>query len=113
ELAGYPHYENVVSNLLAFFLLPTGQHQMRNLMLGSLLKCLDIEAELSSVAVEREIATTSGRIDLLITSDTHVILIENKIYHHADNNPFADYANYVRGKHSNKIQKLVVLTPFP
>lgn len=97
EIGGYPHYENVCSNFLAFFFDPEGVHGLGSLFLDALLEAIgDGEAALSgSISVEREVTTDEGnRIDLLITSDSHVILIENKIFAGVAN-PFEDYANYV------------------
>jgi hypothetical protein len=37
EIAGYPHYENVASNILAFFLDPKKGHGLGRIVLESLL----------------------------------------------------------------------------
>ena len=64
--------------------------------------------------MDREARTDVGnRIDILIQSDSHVILIENKIFHGADN-PFHDYAAYAEaleptGRRVNKF--LLTITP--
>jgi hypothetical protein len=99
EIAGYPHYENVCSNFLAFFFDPKGPHGLGNLWLEALMSSVDstgAEGILGgNVSVEREVATDMGnRIDLLITSETHALLIENKIFAAAVN-PFEDYAAYL------------------
>jgi hypothetical protein len=117
EIAGYPHYENVCSNILKFFMDPEESHGLGTLVLDALASTAGIdvaEGSMSSnVSVDREISTDAGnRIDILITSDTHAILIENKI-HAAANNPFNDYAAYLDrisdGRKSHKI--LLTLCP--
>lgn len=46
-----------------------------------------------NISVEREVGTDAGnKIDLLVTSDDHAVLIENKIYAGVAN-PFPDYAD--------------------
>ncbi|MBA2512592.1 MAG: PD-(D/E)XK nuclease family protein [Rubrobacteraceae bacterium] len=94
EIAGYPHYENVCSNILAFFMDPEESHGLGTLVLDALTSVgNDAEADTGiggSISVEREVGTDRGRIDILITSDDHAILIENKI-HAGVSNPFDDY----------------------
>jgi len=85
EIAGYPHYENVCSNILAFFLDPEEPHGLGTLMLDALANAggrSDAnEGVGGSVSVEREVGTEAGnRIDILIESDDRIVLIENKIY---------------------------------
>lgn len=93
EISGYPHYENVCSNILAFFLNPQKEHGLSDLLLRSIMECEGKNhfERPSNVKIEREAVAESGRIDLVITSDTHIIAIENKIYHHTDGNPFDAY----------------------
>jgi hypothetical protein len=124
EIAGYPHYENVCSNFLAFFFDPEGPHDLGNLFLDALMEAVGAEsAERSlggNVTVRREVGTADGnRIDLLLKSDSHAVLIENKIFAAAVN-PFEDYADYPdslknRSEESyaygNKIK--VLLTSYP
>ena len=69
EIAGYPHYENVASNILAFFLDPNSGHGFEVAVLGSLLAASGTEvldSDLDDVCVDREAPTESGRIDLLV-----------------------------------------------
>ncbi len=90
EIAGYPHHENVCSNILKFYLQPDASHGLSDLCLKALLSLASVYEPQSNVTVEREVTTKTGkRIDLLIQSDTHLIAIENKIYHSAVN-PFQD-----------------------
>lgn len=93
EISGYPHYENVCSNILAFYLDPQREHGLGNLVLGALLKCCGYELGKQNEVVEirREFSTHGGgRLDLLIVTDNYVVGIENKIFHHL-NNDLSDY----------------------
>jgi hypothetical protein len=87
DIAGYPHYENVASNILAFFLNPNNEHDLGQLMLSSLLNLAAAnETNQSNVQVSREAYTINGgRIDILIETDNQLIGIENKIYHYLAN----------------------------
>lgn len=103
EIAGFPRWETVVSNLLAFYFDATEQHGFKSLFFTSLLDLIEvkqpgfdkkcIETEFS---VEREVSTKNGLfIDLLLSSiieneeddskinkedpDSWSIIIENKI----------------------------------
>lgn len=122
EIAGYPHYENVCSNFLAFFFDPEGPHGLGSLFLSALMDSVDIADGEKSLGgntyVEREVSTAAGnRIDLLLKSDSHAILIENKIFA-ATINPFDDYAEYLDSlknengdAYGNKIKILLTLYP--
>ncbi len=89
EVAGYPHYENVCSNILAFFLDASGEHGMETLMLESLFDLVTTQRhpiDLEGFTIEREYRTSKGqRIDLVLKGNTHVIAIENKVYHRLTN----------------------------
>ncbi|HRQ56418.1 MAG TPA: PD-(D/E)XK nuclease family protein [Azoarcus taiwanensis] len=87
DIAGYPHYENVASNILAFFLNPNNEHGLGQLMLSSLLNLAAAsETNQSNVQVSREAYTINGgRLDILIETDNQLIGVENKIYHHLAN----------------------------
>jgi hypothetical protein len=71
EIAGYPHYEHVRSNFLAFFFDRKGPLGLGNLWLEALMSsAVSTGAEWGlggNVSVEREVAAEVGnRIDLLI-----------------------------------------------
>ena len=118
EIAGYPHYENVCSNILAFFFDTNEVHGFGDLFVRSLYECLREETpatdDLQTINVSREVPTSSGkRIDILIETDNYVFAIENKIWHHLHND-LADYA-----KHAQKVAKeekkeilLIILSPY-
>ena len=94
NIAGYPHYENVSSNILAFFLNPNNEHGLGQLMLSSLLNlAAAIETNQNNIRVSREVYTINGgRLDILIETDNQLIGIENKIYHYLAND-LEDYSN--------------------
>ena len=96
NIAGYPHYENVASNILAFYFNPNNEHGLGNLLLHSLLSLINPEIiYLNNVKVYREVYTKKrGRIDLLITTDDLIIGIENKILHELYNN-LDDYSSSI------------------
>jgi len=95
EIAGCARKENACSNILAFFFDPAKPHGLGTLFLDALAQVggiQDQETIAGGVSVEREEHTDAGnRIDLLIQSGSHAILIENKIWASIDN-PFDDYA---------------------
>jgi hypothetical protein len=109
EIGGFPHYERVISNFLAFFLDPKEEHKFKTLMLQAIQNLLKISGELSDVVIETEMAN----IDIVVSSSTHVIAIENKIYHHADSNPFESYVKTVKGRFPGLSHYFAILTPFP
>ena len=89
EIAGYPHYENVISNILSFFFDTEEEHGFKDLWIKSLINCYlaknnikDISSDvISTKTIEREYSNGSDkRIDLLIDCSSFLILIENKIY---------------------------------
>lgn len=45
SVSGYPHYENVISNILSFFFDYNEKHQLGDLWLKSLLNCYSKKKE--------------------------------------------------------------------
>jgi hypothetical protein len=87
-----PHYENVISNIYAFFLEPEQEHGFDDLFLTSLFDCINEVNPKGEFMPSDEYQITTetstdcnGRIDILLTGETNAIIIENKIYHHLDN----------------------------
>ena len=113
SVAGFPHYENVCSNILAFYLDPENEHGMGDLLLAALLDCAKHQAAdngFASAVIEREASTIKGgRLDLVIETDDLVIGVENKIYHQAIND-FADYSESLdkRAKSAKETPREVV-----
>jgi len=83
EVAGYPHYENVCSNILAFYFDPAAEHGLKDFLIRALMVCLGIEWESSiqRADVGREVYSEQrGRLDILIEAEGLVVGIENKIW---------------------------------
>lgn len=105
-IAKQPHYENVLSNLYAFYFDVNEEHGMQDLFITSLLEEINKKnEEFNFNGTEFDIVTEfstekGGRIDLLISNDNNAIIIENKVYHHL-NNDLKDYWKSVEQK--NKI----------
>lgn len=117
DIIGYSHYENIVSNLLKYFLNPNEDHLLRNLVLRSLLKTVDSKYSYGStegISVSREVYTSSGkRIDLIVETTKFLIIIENKIFHHLAND-LKEYKKYALNRNKeNKDLLLIVLSIKP
>lgn len=100
EISGYPHYENVCSNILQFFLNPCNEHGLKDLVLNALVRLVDKEFSFDNdyeyIQVERETKTLAGnRLDLLVKTERYVIGIENKVYHFL-NNDLQDYSDTIK-----------------
>lgn len=122
DISGFPNWENVNSNFLAFYIQENEEHNFERLFLNSLINC--IESEVSDVklaeqtfeapyTVYREYSTNKrGRIDILIKSENNnkevdaenedseaawALIIENKIDHELHNN-LNDYWDSVKAK---------------
>ncbi|MBI9063878.1 MAG: PD-(D/E)XK nuclease family protein [Marinilabiliaceae bacterium] len=119
DIARQPHYENVLSNLYAFYLNKEEEHGFGSLFIDSLMEIIEesdlgknIELDFSDTfSIETEYPTKSdGRIDLLIANEEHAIIIENKIYHKLINN-LNDYWDSIDYSDENKIGIIVSLHP--
>ncbi|MGL4205107.1 MAG: PD-(D/E)XK nuclease family protein [Aeromonadaceae bacterium] len=82
SICGFPHYEKVASNVLQFFLDSSREHGLGDLFIKSILSFSEkyefLEDEYFSVTTEFQ--TKKGNfIDLILTSETLCIVIENKI----------------------------------
>jgi hypothetical protein len=95
EIAGCPHYENVWSNILAFYLNPKVEHNFGVRPLENFLQLINTEDrqfDCNSVKVRREHPTIqNNRLDIVIETDTFVLGIENKV-NASLYNDLADYA---------------------
>ncbi len=111
DICGFPHYENVVSNVIAYFL---NNSTFRDLFLNAILECLGIKENEQIVSeVEREVETgDSKRIDLLIETQNYAIAIENKIYANDNGQPYNSYMEYLKNNFKDKKQKMVLLSIF-
>ena len=111
EIMGLNHLENVSSKTLAFFLDTTENHDLEDLVLNSLLKAAgkEIGYQLHSKKIIREKSTDKGRVDLWIETSDFIIVIENKIKHHADNNPFPDYIAHAQANNEDAKELIFIL----
>ncbi|MBP9156074.1 MAG: PD-(D/E)XK nuclease family protein [Xanthomonadales bacterium] len=112
NIGGRGYYENATSDVLAFFLDPSREHGFNTTVLASLLSAAGIaDAHFEPTQrPQREYPTSGGnRIDILVESKDHVLVIENKIRHTA-NNPFADYEKTAREAFPDKKALFVLLT---
>ncbi|HEY0046923.1 MAG TPA: PD-(D/E)XK nuclease family protein [Flavobacterium sp.] len=116
-IAKQPHYENVMSNIYAFYFDLNEVHGMGDLFITSLLKIIKSTElgttknvyDITDFAVDTEFTTDkNGRIDVLISSADHAIIIENKVYHHLNNN-LADYWDSTRVSDNNTSNKIGVV----
>src|SRR5690606_13749345 len=77
SIGGRGHYENPISDLLAFFMNPDEEHGFSNLLLDAFFETLQGESKLFSAPIsliERELRTESDkRIDLVIASEDWVL----------------------------------------
>jgi len=126
EIARQPHYENVISNIYSFFFDINEDHGLEDLFIKSFIQLIknDPKAsrkkleDLEDFYIDTEYATSKGRIDLLLSNDTHAIIVENKIYHQL-NNDLDEYWNYILNDSDNSQQRNdvncigVVLSLFP
>jgi hypothetical protein len=112
EVSGYPHYENVASNILAFYFDPTEEHGLKDLLLSAFLQMAEIKElpRMDGVEVLRETGTdAANRIDLIIDSEAFTIGIENKIFHWLAND-LEQYAQVInrRGDGKNIVIRAVL-----
>lgn len=98
EIAKQPHYENVLSNIYAFYFNYEEEHNLKGLFINSFIELIEKHQPHKSLAsfidfeVHTEYSTIKGgRIDVLITNGNHHLIIENKIYHHIEDNDLIDY----------------------
>lgn len=105
EIAGFPHWENVYSNILAFFLDTNQHHGFNDMLLISIINCynnkfsdtdkIHINDNLETEYVHREAVTKNGkRIDIVIKTSSFILGIENKIYSSLHND-LKEYYEYL------------------
>lgn len=94
-IAKQPHYENVMSNILAFYFNTTEEHGFGSLFIDTLQKIIQEKIKdknllkVPNLGANFEIFTEyvieKKRIDILMRSEDKAIAIENKVYHHLNN----------------------------
>ena len=104
-IAKQPHYENVLSNLYAFYFDVNEVHKLKDLFIKSLLELINT----SSLAKDNIVFETflnfditteyttknQKRIDILLQNNDQAIIIENKVYH-IINNELNEYYNEIK-----------------
>lgn len=113
EISGQPHFENVCSNILAFYFDTTETHKLKNLVLRSFIESFNImvleEYDIDTINIYRELYINENkRIDIVIEFSNMVITIENKIYHLL-NNDLELYEKSIREKYPNKEKHIFVV----
>jgi hypothetical protein len=106
QIGGRGHYENPTTQLLEFFLDASRGHGFGSTILDVLLETAHIEPGVIDTKLNywtaHEVVTDEAqrkdRMDLIIGSESWVIVIENKIRHEAIND-FGAYARFGQGKH--------------
>ena len=96
-IAKQPHYENVLSNIYAFYFNVNEVHRFRDLFITSLLELINTDKKVFEAFLNFDVSTEYGvsdqkRIDILLQNNEQAIIIENKVYHHL-NNDLALYYN--------------------
>jgi len=91
QIAGFPHYEQISSNILKHFL-------ENKFVMKAFFNCISLDFNPINDFIEyvkREVETENGnRIDIVVSTNNYVIGIENKI--NADlYNPIEDYYSYL------------------
>ena len=128
DIAGFPHWENVYSNILAFLLDSEQVHGFGQLFIRSIMaiyssRCpagwpkngLDPESVQATEKVEREASTaTNKRIDILIECPDFVVCIENKIWSglHNDLGEYRKHCEKLSDGRSDRVVG-IVLSPRP
>lgn len=109
------HYENPTTELLSFFINSEEAHQLGTIFFDSFIQCIHQIKALSHeeignfIAVETEITTSDGkRIDLIIETTTHLIVVECKV-HHSQFNPVHSYESYAEKRTYQSSKKVIYL----
>lgn len=116
QIAGFPHYENVCSNILAFYLNPKEEHKLNDIVLTTLLDIIKEKEEktntkisFSNMSILREFPTENGnRIDIVIQNEEIAIGIENKIMAQVYND-LDDYYKTIDKLNKNSVKILLSL----
>ncbi len=111
EIAGYPHFENVCSNILSFYLQPSNEHGFGTLFLDVLAELINEELlfDGSGIEVRREEITKKGkRIDIIIESDNYIFGIENKVFAGLYND-FSEYSTHLESlSNGHQVYKILL-----
>jgi len=119
EIAQQPHYENVLSNIYAFYFREEEEHGLHDLFLSTLKTLITEKIEgknfeaFDNPHVQTEKHTTKGGfIDILLHNTNGAIIIENKVHHHIKGNNLDDYWNSVPAN-SDEHKVGIILSMYP
>lgn len=116
EIAGYPHYENVCSNILSFYFDSRELHALEDLLIQSILNCVDFDFQgknIDTTSVAREFVTNEGkRIDIVVVCEDVVIAIENKIWAPIYND-LDIYSKFIDKRFNDSERVKIVLSVLP
>jgi hypothetical protein len=108
QIAGFPYYEEVSSNVLKYFL-------RNNYIVKALFNCIPLDFDISNdnfKFIEREFVTEKNkRIDIIIFTNKYIVGIENKINADLDN-PIDEYVLKLEelSEKQNKKPLLIILS---
>lgn len=112
----HEHKENFISDWLAYLLNAdnTGTNEPLEVLIKIALKEEYFEFDFSEVTIQREYVFSDDkrRIDFLITTPSHIIGIENKIWSGLQEKQLCDYSkqiNKIKEKMGNEVQTLLIL----
>lgn len=114
EVSGYPHFENVTSNILSFFFTSDAEHGFEDLFFKSLVSLVagnNIQLT-QGVSAERECQTQkTNRLDIVLRNEAYIVGIENKIFSGIQND-LEDYKKTVDhlAKQENKVPLHIILS---
>ncbi|RCW91300.1 PD-(D/E)XK nuclease family protein [Winogradskyella arenosi] len=102
-IAKQPHYENVLSNIYAFYLRVNEVHKFKDLFVTSLFELINKDSTLIDPFFDFKVFTEYGvsdqkRIDILLQNNEQAVIIENKVYHHLNNDLELYYTDVVATK---------------
>ena len=115
DVSGYPHYENVCSNILAFYFDPEEEHGFGDLFVKAFLRMAGHPETFGAAQVNivRERGTEDGkRLDILVESESFLIGIENKVFHHLGND-LKSYSREIAARGEKQIVVKAVLSLKP
>ncbi len=111
------HYENCHSDIIAYLLDPNEKHFHKEFceqFISLIRNTKDVNIpDYKFVKVSREKQISNARrIDILIETNSFVMIIENKIWAHDQEAQLFDYYNWANGEYGSKPVFLCYLTPF-
>jgi len=112
SIGGRGHYENPISDILAFFIHPREQHGFGTLFLDAIFDLSEVKPEVIELTSEprrEEVSNAGNRLDIIAEAEDWILVIENKIRHHACN-PFSDYQKYISERYNKSAYFYILLT---